>query len=1067
MVDQSWAQRRQVFRGSPWFTGLAVLTILLGLLTGITTWVRSQTLERAAQINVRWVAGVGEELRETLTERYLLTKPEQRDLADVNQNTWTYYLLDTSSENIQALVEDPAIDDTHHLDRGAFKVSETALWGDGDTWAVHQVRFLRRVPWLVWPTIPVLWISTLLACFVTFFGLGRIKGLARRFLVWTTVSARHIRDRLADFLRGTTSRSAQLAEACVFLKNRLDELLRPRVGTTRRSVQLAGIGVCFTLTFVVRWLVQEGLGGDDHWSLWAASALLSGDLPFRDFTDLGNPLHWTMSALAQLLFGYRTLGEIVLGITLMAAGVAVCFHLAWQASRSFGIAAIAILPVIALLTTPKLYSYPKVFLYPLALWFCWRYIDRPTTRRALMIALGVAVAFGYRIDHGAYVGLGTAAAVLLAHWGEGIRAITGALARYAAAVLLLLTPYLAVVQADEGVVEYFRERLRMAAQMDEGARRRVSFIVDRTVPLLSVGIAPPPSAKVRVDWPLNVTSGERTELERRYSLSPVGMGKLYDLTDSSLTNAGALLSDPNVASLQGLAGTFKRVYRVKEPLPSGAPVVIRWIDAVTDVRRAQLEQRYTLVNRRASSQESYWHYEMLDFSEEIVTALMSDRHLHSQSSDELIEPTTIPRQIWFVEFSESTQLKESGSLGPHVEVRWQDSVDTVQRIELEERYHLRGIDEIHTEYILGDTTESNVRALLQDLGVAHVRGLDPQTYRPNQEPRSAAIKRAVPLLRIKIASSVFHRGNAGPFLYYLVWALLAVTLLVLAMNWPGRASPSPQRRDALKILTTVVFVGVVNVALVRSLGYVSDHANIAGVLGAWLIARGLTRSARENIRSGESTLANGSVRPWAKIIGSGQPVLVVSLLVVTAAATIAYANPTQFLQKTGLEGGIRGMLKKKTAHFADLATSPPIDAYASVNENAIEKAVVRYLYTCTRPEDRLWLLSDLFAIPYQTERRFVRHVYWELGLRTSPEDQADVLTWLQGKSVPFIVAVGQRRPLEQLEKYDQLHEYASERYVPLTSIFRAQSPSVGTWLLVDRTRIPSGTHELLDLPCFR
>ncbi len=328
MVERSLNQLRQAFGSSPWFTGIAVLTILLGLLTGIATWVRSRTLERAPEIHVRWAVGMGEESRETLAKQYLLAKSEHRE-----GNTWVYHLLDTSRGNIQALVEDPAANDTHELDRDAFKVAETASRGDVDKWAVHQVRFLRRVPWLVWPTIPVLWISTLLACFVAF--LGRPNGLARRFLAWTTVRATHNRDRLAELLRprvGTTRRSAQLAGAGVFLRDRLAELLRPRVGMTRRSAQLAGIGVFFTLAFVVRWLVQENLGGDDHWSLWAASAFLSGDLPFRDFTDLGNPLHWTMSALAQLLFGYRALGEVVLGITLMAAGVAVCFHLAWQAS---------------------------------------------------------------------------------------------------------------------------------------------------------------------------------------------------------------------------------------------------------------------------------------------------------------------------------------------------------------------------------------------------------------------------------------------------------------------------------------------------------------------------------------------------------------------------------------------------------------------------------------------------------------------------------------------------------------------------------------------------------------
>ena len=158
--------------------------------------------------------------------------------------------------------------------------------------------------------------------------------------------------------------------------------------------------------------------------------------------------------------------------------------------------------------------------------------------------------------------------------------------------------------------------------------------------------------------------------------------------------------------------------------------------------------------------------------------------------------------------------------------------------------------------------------------------------------------------------------------------------------------------------------------------------------------------------------------------------------------------------------------KRKKTLFAHQATSPPIDSYATADATG-DKRVIRYLYACTRPEDHLWLLSDLFPVPYETERRFVRHIYWAMGFRASPEDQTEVLTWLQGKSVPLIVARRQRRPLEHLEAYDRIYEYASERYVPVTSIFEPGRPTTGFWLLVDRARIPSGTYELLDLPCFR
>ena len=61
---------------------------------------------------------------------------------------------------------------------------------------------------------------------------------------------------------------------------------------------------------------------------------------------------------------------------------------------------------------------------------------------------------------------------------------------------------------------------------------------------------------------------------RRYSLRPIWRKRLYELTDTSKTNAGALLIDPDVVNMEGIEVTFRRIYRVKEPLASGAPVMI-------------------------------------------------------------------------------------------------------------------------------------------------------------------------------------------------------------------------------------------------------------------------------------------------------------------------------------------------------------------------------------------------------------------------------------------------------------------------------------------------------------
>ncbi len=246
-------------------------------------------------------------------------------------------------------------------------------------------------------------------------------------------------------------------------------------GRTRRIVI---VGAVFVVAFAVRWVTLPGLQGDDHWPLWTAATFLKGDLPFRDFVDLGNPLYWGMSALAQAMTGYRVVGEVVLGTALIAFAFAIAFHLAWRASGSLPVAAGLTVLAVLVVTERELYSYPKLCVYPLALWLCWRYIDRPTLVRSAALAFGVAVAFGYRHDHGAYACVGAAAAVLAAHWPDGPRRIVFGWLRFGVALLLLLSPYLALIQANEGIVQYFRDRTELARRLDATSRRLVWFSVE-------------------------------------------------------------------------------------------------------------------------------------------------------------------------------------------------------------------------------------------------------------------------------------------------------------------------------------------------------------------------------------------------------------------------------------------------------------------------------------------------------------------------------------------------------------------------------------------------------------
>src|SRR3954471_22333706 len=84
------------------------------------------------------------------------------------------------------------------------------------------------------------------------------------------------------------------------------------------ATRIIAVVAIFLAAFAIRWMTLPGLQGDDHWPLWTATTFLKGDRPFRDFLDLGDPLYWGMSALAQWLVGYRVIGEVLLGNALVA-----------------------------------------------------------------------------------------------------------------------------------------------------------------------------------------------------------------------------------------------------------------------------------------------------------------------------------------------------------------------------------------------------------------------------------------------------------------------------------------------------------------------------------------------------------------------------------------------------------------------------------------------------------------------------------------------------------------------------------------------------------------------------
>lgn len=71
-------------------------------------------------VNVRWTTGLDAGARGDLEGRFSLGNPEPAGSPDV----WVYTLGDTSRDNVRALISNPDVKDTHHIDRSSFEVEQ-------------------------------------------------------------------------------------------------------------------------------------------------------------------------------------------------------------------------------------------------------------------------------------------------------------------------------------------------------------------------------------------------------------------------------------------------------------------------------------------------------------------------------------------------------------------------------------------------------------------------------------------------------------------------------------------------------------------------------------------------------------------------------------------------------------------------------------------------------------------------------------------------------------------------------------------------------------------------------
>jgi hypothetical protein len=232
--------------------------------------------------------------------------------------------------------------------------------------------------------------------------------------------------------------------------------------------------VVFTATYRFNTL-GGALGGfdNDHFVHFAyAKQVQAGEQPLRDFDGIGlqgvrPSLSYEASAAAQSLLGNNLRSEAILTVGALAVAAALTVYAAsFVGATGWAVGA----TLLTVFLAPKLYNYPKVLLLAASMVAVMSYARRRSRGSIAALAAIAAVAFLFRHDYAAYVGV--SAVVVIAAAAGGIRRAARHLGAYALVAILLLAPSLWYVQRQVGLFEYLREGLEQsrveAARTDLG-----------------------------------------------------------------------------------------------------------------------------------------------------------------------------------------------------------------------------------------------------------------------------------------------------------------------------------------------------------------------------------------------------------------------------------------------------------------------------------------------------------------------------------------------------------------------------------------------------------------------
>ncbi len=375
-----------------------------------------------------------------------------------------------------------------------------------------------------------------------------------------------------------------------------------------------------------------------------------------------------------------------------------------------------------------------------------------------------------------------------------------------------------------------------------------------------------------------------------------------------------------------------------------------------------------------------------------------------------------------------------------VAIFWNANVAAARRAELEQRHRLRP---------LRDGADTNGRWHYE---VPNIYA--PALWELRGEMENADSAEGFEWEHVeRLRAPLFVPTRDAAQLWFLQLALLLPILLAASAAIDGfraYAAGRPIPMDGYRMLAAAAFLYVVERSLFRETSYVMTMVPLAAGLSARFLAP--RRAAPDAAR-------------MSSIWTAARLGVALVLLLVTAVSTVVYVRNSRLFNPIERARAIPAL-------FAELMTSPPIDAYQPAaaarmadrdmwNTGGVDKGRVltRYLHECTQPDDRILVTgSTPYHITYYTNRRIAGgHVFWHHGWRSDPVREDRLLDLLQRQSVPF--AFSTHDPVfTDLKRYPRIHEYFATHY--------AELEGTSGLVLFDTRRQPTSRFGRLGFPCF-